>query len=133
MLLLIILVVQVGCIFDIVEWLCDVGVQVCCGGGLFGDGFGGVYFQFMVFEGVCVDNLVVWEEIFGFVLMVQIFDDEEEGLVFVVYEYYGLVVGVYIVDIGCVLCVMCGIVVGMVWINCYGCSVDFVIFIGGYY
>lgn len=124
---------QAGRILDIVERSRDAGAQVRCGGGLFGDGPGGAYFQPTVLEGVRADNPAVQEEIFGPVLTVQTFDDEEEGLALAAHEHYGLAAGVHTADIGRALRAMRGIAAGTVWINRYGRSADFVIPTGGYH
>ncbi|MCY1221516.1 NAD/NADP-dependent betaine aldehyde dehydrogenase [compost metagenome] len=79
------------------------------------------------------DNPAVQEEIFGPVLTVQTFDDEEEGLALASHERYGLAAGVHTADIGRALRAMRGIAAGTVWINRYGRSSDFVIPTGGYH
>jgi aldehyde dehydrogenase (NAD+) len=124
---------QAARILDIVERARDAGAEVRCGGGLFGDGPGGAYFQPTLLDGVHADNPAVQEEIFGPVLTVQTFDDEEEGLALAAHEHYGLAAGVHTADIGRALRAMRGIAAGTVWINRYGRSADFVIPTGGYH
>ena len=124
---------QAGRILDIVERARDAGAQVRWGGGLFGEGPGGAYFQPTLLEGVRADNPAVQEEIFGPVLTVQTFDDEEEGLALAAHEHYGLAAGVHTANIGRALRAMRGIAAGTVWINRYGRSADFVIPTGGYH
>ena len=104
-----------------------------CGGGLFEGGPGGAYFQPTLIEGVDAANPAVREEIFGPVLTVQTFEDEEEGLALAAHECYGLAAGVHTADIGRALRAMRGISAGTVWINRYGRSADFVIPTGGYH
>jgi aldehyde dehydrogenase (NAD+) len=73
------------------------------------------------------------QEIFGPVLTLQTFDDEEEGLALAAHEHYGLAAGVHTADIGRALRAMRSIAAGTVWINRYGRSDDFVIPTGGYH
>ena len=96
-------------------------------------GPGGAYFMPTLIEGVDGSNPAVREEIFGPVLTVQAFDDEEEGLALAAHEHYGLAAGVHTADIGRALRAMRGISAGTVWINRYGRSADFVIPTGGYH
>ncbi|WP_197324513.1 aldehyde dehydrogenase family protein, partial [Ralstonia solanacearum] len=124
---------QAARILDIVERARDTGAQVRCGGGLFDGGPGGAYFQPTLIEGVSEDNPAVREEIFGPVLTVQTFDDEDEGLALASHAHYGLAAGVHTADIGRALRAMRGIAAGTVWINRYGRSADFVIPTGGYH
>lgn len=124
---------QAARILDIVERACSPGVRVRSGGGLFDSGPGGAYFQPTLIEGVRADNPAVQEEIFGPVLTVQTFDDEEEGLALAAHERYGLAAGVHTADIGKALRAMREISAGTVWINRYGRSGDFVIPTGGYH
>lgn len=124
---------QAARILDIVARARDAGAALRCGGGLFGEGPGGAYFQPTLIEGVSADNPAVREEIFGPVLAVQTFEDEAQGLALAAHEHYGLAAGVHTADIGRALRAMRGIAAGTVWINRYGRSADFVIPTGGYH
>lgn len=124
---------QAGRILETVERARDAGARLRCGGGLFDAGPGGAYFQPTLIEGVHASNPAVQEEIFGPVLTVQTFGDEEEGLALAAHEHYGLAAGVHTADIGRALRAMRGISAGTVWINRYGRSADFVIPTGGYH
>ncbi|MGY2489234.1 aldehyde dehydrogenase family protein [Cupriavidus sp. CP313] len=124
---------QAARILDIVERARGTGVRLRCGGGLFDGGPGGAYFQPTLIEGVSAANPAVQEEIFGPVLTVQTFEDEEEGLALAAHERYGLAAGVHTADIGRALRAMRGIAAGTVWINRYGRSADFAIPTGGYH
>lgn len=124
---------QAARILDIVERARGPGVRLRCGGGLFDGGPGGAYFQPTLIEGVSAGNPAVQEEIFGPVLTVQTFEDEEEGLGLAAHERYGLAAGVHTADIGRALRAMRGIAAGTVWINRYGRSADFAIPTGGYH
>jgi aldehyde dehydrogenase (NAD+) len=120
-------------ILDIVDRARQSGATVRSGGGLFDGGPGGAYFKPTLIEGVEASNPAVQEEIFGPVLTVQTFGDEEEGLALAAHEHYGLASGVHTADIGRALRAMRGISAGTVWINRYGRSADFVIPTGGYH
>ncbi len=72
------------------------------------------------------------EEVFGPVLTVQSFDDEEEGIALANHPLYGLAAGVYTRDISRALRAVREIEAGTVWINRYGRTEDFIIPTGGY-
>jgi aldehyde dehydrogenase (NAD+) len=120
-------------IADVVRRAVEAGARVSCGGGLYEGGAGGAYYRPTLIERVDAANPAVREEIFGPVLTVQTFDDEEEGLALAAHEHYGLCAGVHTADIGRALRAMRGISAGTVWINRYGRSSDFVIPTGGYH
>ncbi|MGA0609693.1 aldehyde dehydrogenase family protein [Caldimonas sp. KR1-144] len=124
---------QAARIAEIVERARAAGAEVRCGGGLYDGGPGGAFFQPTLLGGVDAANPAVREEIFGPVLTVQTFADEEEGLALAAHEHYGLAAGVHTADIGRALRAMRGISAGTVWINRYGRSNDFVIPTGGYH
>ena len=109
------------------------GGRISCGGGLYDGGPGGAYYRPTLIENVAESNPAVQQEIFGPVLTVQTFDDEDEGLALAAHERYGLACGVHTADIGRALRAMRGIAAGTVWINRYGRSGDFVIPTGGYH
>ena len=71
-------------------------------------------------------------EIFGPVITVQVFDDEEEALRLADHPEYGLAAGIHTADIGRAMRLARGIEAGTVWINRYGRSSDYVIPTGGY-
>jgi aldehyde dehydrogenase (NAD+) len=124
---------QAARIGSIVERARDAGGTIRCGGGLYDAGPGGAYYQPTLIEGVAGTNPAVREEIFGPVLTVQTFANEDEGLALAAHEHYGLAAGVHTADIGRALRAMRGISAGTVWINRYGRSADFVIPTGGYH
>ena len=124
---------QAARILEIVERSRDAGATLRCGGALFDGGPGGAYMQPTLIDGVDAANPAVRDEIFGPVLTVQRFDDEQEGLALAAHEQYGLAAGVHTADIGRALRAMRGIAAGTVWINRYGRSADFVIPTGGYH
>ncbi|HUG23615.1 aldehyde dehydrogenase family protein [Piscinibacter sp.] len=117
----------------IVDAAIAAGARPVCGGGLYDGGPGGAYFQPTLLDGATADNPAVRQEIFGPVLTVQAFDDEEEGLALAAHESYGLAAGVHTADLGRAMRAMRAIAAGTVWINRYGRSDDFVIPTGGYH
>ena len=124
---------QANRIAGIVDRALTAGGQLRCGGGLHEAGGGGAFWRPTLIQQVDAANPAVLEEIFGPVLTVQTFADEEEGLALAAHERYGLAAGVHTADIGRALRAMRGISAGTVWINRYGRSDDFVIPTGGYH
>lgn len=123
-------------IADIVDRACAAGAQVLCGAALAdieAARQGGAYYLPTLLHGVASDNPAVREEVFGPVLTVQEFDDEEQGLSLAGHESYGLAAGVHTADIGRAMRAMRRLETGTVWINRYGRSGDFVIPTGGYH
>jgi aldehyde dehydrogenase (NAD+) len=118
---------------EIVRASVSAGARVACGGGFYTGGPGGAYYRPTLLQQVDAANPAVRQEIFGPVLTVQTFDDEEEGLALAAHEHYGLAAGVHSADIGRALRAMRSIAAGTVWINRYGRSDDFVIPTGGYH
>jgi aldehyde dehydrogenase (NAD+) len=78
------------------------------------------------------ETAAVREEVFGPVLTVQSFEDEEEGLALAGHPEYGLAAGIYTSDLSRALRAMRRIEAGTIWINRYGRSEDFIIPTGGF-
>lgn len=72
------------------------------------------------------------DEIFGPVLAVKSFDDEDEALHLANDSPFGLAAGVWTGDLGCALRITRRLEVGTVWVNRYGRSDDFGLSTGGY-
>ncbi|MFC4278119.1 aldehyde dehydrogenase family protein [Achromobacter aloeverae] len=108
----------------------DAGASVLTGGGFFDDA--PCFYQPTVLDDVTPDLAVLREEVFGPVLTVQRFDEEEEGLLLADHATYGLAAGVYTRDIGQALRAARRIEAGTIWINRYGRSGDMIIPTGGY-
>ncbi|MGM3160172.1 aldehyde dehydrogenase family protein [Dickeya undicola] len=108
------------------------GGEILVGGERFADTGDGHFWQPTLITGVKTDNPAVREEIFGPVLTVQYFDDEDEGLALAAHPTYGLCAGVHTLNIERALRAMRGIAAGTVWINRYGRSGDFIIPTGGF-
>ena len=107
------------------------GAELVLGGSLFDDQKGAFYRPTLL-AGVDAGNAAVREEIFGPVLTVQSFDDEEEGFALADHETYGLSAGLYTADVGRALRAVRRLQAGTVWINRYGRTLDFILPTGGY-
>jgi len=108
------------------------GAQARCGADFFADGPGGHFYQPTVLTNVQDDMCAVREEIFGPVLTVQVFDDEEEGLALADHTVYGLAACVHTQNIALALRAARRLAAGTVWINRYGRTGDFIIPTGGF-
>ncbi|SAL46026.1 betaine-aldehyde dehydrogenase [Caballeronia sordidicola] len=108
------------------------GAEVIYGGGFF-EGTGDGYFHRpTLLANVTGRTPAVREEVFGPVLTVQTFEDEDEGIALAAHPTYGLAAGVHTSDIGQALRAMRRIAAGTVWINRYGRSGDLIIPTGGF-
>lgn len=123
---------QAARIGSIVTRARDAGAQVLVGGAHIGQPEQGAFYAPTVLDGVNSAMEAVREEIFGPVLTVQRFDDEEEAIALANDSVYGLAAGVHTSDISRALRAMRALHVGTVWINRYGRTADFVIPTGGY-
>ncbi|SPJ32533.1 aldehyde dehydrogenase family protein [Kushneria phyllosphaerae] len=108
------------------------GAELIAGGTRFETSFGGCFYRPTILRVDKSDNPAVHEEIFGPVLSVQAFDDEEEALALAEHEVYGLAAGVHTADIGRALRAVRRLSAGTVWVNRYGRSNDYILPTGGY-
>lgn len=92
----------------------------------------GYFYAPTVLEGVDAASPAVTEEIFGPVLTVQTFHDEEEGLGLADHPTYGLCAGLYTRDLSRALRAINHLQAGTVWVNRYGRSRDHILPTGGY-
>lgn len=122
---------QANRIDGIVRRACEAGADVLAGGGLF-EGMGGAYYQPTILAGVDSHSPAVREEIFGPVLTVQAFDDEEQALELARHDTYGLAAGVHTADLNRALRLVRKLEAGTVWVNRYGRSNDYILPTGGY-
>jgi aldehyde dehydrogenase (NAD+) len=79
----------------------------------------GYFVEATIFDGVTPDMTIAREEIFGPVLAVLGFDDEEEAIALANQSMYGLAAGVWSRDIGRAHRVAHAIRAGTVWVNTY--------------
>jgi aldehyde dehydrogenase (NAD+) len=115
---------------DIVRRSRDAGAEVMCGGSAWGET--GYYYLPTLVSNVDSGNPAVREEIFGPVLTLQTFRDEEEAFVLASHESYGLAAGVHTSNAGRAMRAMRRIDAGTVWINRYGRTYDFALPTGGW-
>jgi aldehyde dehydrogenase (NAD+) len=108
------------------------GGRIAAGGSRIATGNNGAFYQPTILTNIDRRMEAVKTEIFGPVITVQVFDDEDEALVLADHPDYGLAAGVHTADIGRALRMARGIEAGTVWINRYGRSSDYVIPTGGY-
>jgi aldehyde dehydrogenase (NAD+) len=94
-------------------------------------GEGGFYAP-TILVGVDAGMEAARDEIFGPVLTVQVFDDDDEALALADHPAYGLAAGLHTADVGRALRFARQLEAGTVWVNRYGRSNDFVIPTGGY-
>ncbi|WP_020651443.1 aldehyde dehydrogenase family protein [Massilia niastensis] len=108
------------------------GASLLCGGRLLAVAGAGGYYQPTILADVHAGMEAVRDEIFGPVLTLQVFDDDDEALALADHPAYGLAAGVHTADIGRALRFVRKLEAGTVWVNRYGRSADYVIPTGGF-
>ncbi len=108
------------------------GGQLFTGGSRVATGNDGAFYQPTILTNIDSAMEAIRSEIFGPVMTVQLFDDEEEALALADHPDFGLAAGVHTSNIGRAMRMARGIEAGTVWINRYGRSSDFAIPTGGY-
>ena len=91
---------------------------------------GGFFVQPTVYDGVTMDMRIAREEIFGPVLVVIAFDDEDEAVRVANDTEHGLVAGLWTSDVGRALRVSAKLQAGNVYVNGWGAPLD--VPFGGY-
>jgi aldehyde dehydrogenase (NAD+) len=109
----------------------DQGAEILLGGGRF-PGHSGVFYEPILIGNVDAESPAVREEVFGPVLTIQTFMDEEEGFSLADHPDYGLAAGVYTRDLGRGLRAIRQLQAGTVWVNRYSRTLDFILPTGGY-
>lgn len=122
---------QASRIDGIVQRSRQAGAEVLAGGGLF-EGLNGAYYQPTLLANLDGRNPAVCEEIFGPVLTIQAFDDEDQALALAAHDTYGLAAGVHTADLNRALRLIRRLEAGTVWVNRYGRSNDYILPTGGY-
>ena len=109
----------------------DEGAELITGGGR-PDGLdAGYFFEPTIFDGVSPGMRIAQEEVFGPVLAVQTFEDEDEAVALANDVSYGLAAGVWTSDHGRAHRVASKLQAGTVWVNTWG-ELDEVASFGGF-
>jgi len=108
------------------------GAEALAGGGRAAAPQQGSYYAPTLLSRVSQDDEAVQGEIFGPVLTVQRFADEEEAFALANGTRYGLAAGVHTGDLNRALRATRALEAGTVWVNRYGRSDDFILPTGGY-
>jgi acyl-CoA reductase-like NAD-dependent aldehyde dehydrogenase len=101
----------------LVERAIDVGARVVCGGGP--HPAGGLYFQPTILTDVAQDSEIVQTEVFGPVLTLQTWTDEDEMIALANGTAYGLAAMVFTSDADRAERITSQLVAGTVWTNCF--------------
>ena len=107
------------------------GAELRLGGRRVREDTGGYFVEPTVFDGVTMDMRIAREEIFGPVLSVITFRDEEEAVRIANGVDYGLVAAVWTRDISRAHRVARAVRAGIVWVNCYDAD-DITVPFGGF-
>jgi aldehyde dehydrogenase (NAD+) len=121
---------QIGRINAIVRAARGAGAE-CLAGGKFLDRSGYFYAPTLL-SNVGQDSPAVMEEIFGPVLTLQTFTDEEEALALADHPTYGLAAGLFTRDLSRAIRLTRRLQAGTVWVNRYSRSRDHILPTGGY-
>ncbi|MFO1105953.1 MAG: aldehyde dehydrogenase family protein [Amaricoccus sp.] len=120
---------QIGRMESIVGAAIAAGAEALTGGGRMDAP--GYFYAPTLLAGVGPDSPAVREEIFGPVLTMQTFADEEEALALADHPTYGLCAGVFTRDLSRALRAVKRLEAGTVWVNRYGRSRDHILPTGG--
>ncbi len=123
---------QCARIESLVQNAIHAGAEVLTGGSRLRAPQDGAYFAPTMLGGLKPDAEIVREEVFGPVLTVQTFTDEEEAFALARHPSYGLAAGVHTADLGRAMRAMRRIEAGTIWINRYGRSSDHILPTGGF-
>ena len=92
----------------------------------------GFHYEPTILDGVTEEMPGYLQEFFGPVLIVERFDDPEEGIQKCAHPVYGLAASVYSADLGKALRAAADIPAGMVWVNHHGRAPEFTFPAGGF-
>ncbi len=121
---------QIGRMDSIVRATIDHGAECLTGGKRLERG--GYFYAPTLITGVTATSPAVLEEIFGPVLTLQTFEEEEEALSLADHPTYGLAAGLFTRDLSRAIRVTRHLQAGTVWVNRYGRSRDHILPTGGY-
>ena len=108
------------------------GAEALTGGSRASAPQSGSYYRPTLLTGVASDSEAVQGEIFGPVLTVQTFADEDEAYALANGTRYGLAAGVHTQDLTRALRAVRALEAGTVWVNRYGRTDDFILPTGGF-
>jgi aldehyde dehydrogenase (NAD+) len=121
---------QICRIDQIVQKAIGLGAQRVVGGNRMDrDGY---FYEPTLLRGVDAASPAVTEEIFGPVLTIQTFREEDEALALADHPTYGLAAGLFTRDLSRAIRVTKALQAGTIWINRYGRSRDHILPTGGY-
>jgi aldehyde dehydrogenase (NAD+) len=123
---------QLNQIDNIVQRATAAGAEALTGGGRATAPQSGSFYRPTLLANVAADSEAVQNEIFGPVLTVQSFSDEEEAFALANGTRYGLAAGVHTSDVSRSLRAIRRLEAGTVWVNRYGRSDDFILPTGGF-
>ena len=123
---------QLSRIDAVVQTALAEGATAICGAGRAPQPQDGAFYEPTILTGVTQASPAVRQEIFGPVLTVQTFEDEDEAFALANDSDYGLAAGVYTGDAARALRAVRRLEAGTVWVNRYGRSNDFILPTGGY-
>jgi aldehyde dehydrogenase (NAD+) len=126
--------VQLGRVEAMVAESRDAGAQVAAGGAVAAESakLGGFFYRPTLLDAVAPGSEIAREEIFGPVLVVLPFDDEEEAVALANATDFGLVSGVWTRDVGRAHRVARDLESGQVYVNAYGAAGGAELPFGGY-
>lgn len=108
------------------------GAEVLAGGSRLRAPQDGAFYAPTMLGSLAPDAEIVREEVFGPVLTVQTFRDEQEAFALAAHPAYGLAAGVHTSDLNRAMRAIRTLEAGTIWINRYGRSSDHIIPTGGY-
>lgn len=108
------------------------GGELVTGGRRLAADSGGSFYQPTILTKVDMGMEAVHDEIFGPVLCVETFDDDDEALALAAHPSYGLAAGVHTADLNRAMRLVRELEAGTVWVNRYGRSWDFAMPTGGF-
>ncbi|WP_455274161.1 aldehyde dehydrogenase family protein [Rhizobium herbae] len=121
---------QIGRMDSIIRATIESGAECLSGGMRLGRE--GYFYAPTLLRGVTATSPAVLEEIFGPVLTIQTFEDEEAALSLADHPTYGLAAGLFTRDLSRAIRLTRRLQAGTVWVNRYGRSRDHILPTGGY-
>lgn len=115
---------------DIIAASVSAGAECLTGGGCMDAP--GYFYSPTLIAGVDQTSPAVVEEIFGPVLTLQTFEDEEEAMSLGAHPSYGLAAGLFTTDLSRAIRLTRRLQAGTIWVNRYGRSRDHILPTGGY-